>query len=188
MRGFLTQQFAEAVALAFVLGVARGHAVRFVHDHQVPVIGLAHTRQNLVALGQVHRGDELRFVVPEIHAVLHPQIAAAQDVEALLEFVGHFALPLEGEVGRTHNQDAFGEPAQFQFLDQQARHDGLAGARIVGEQEAAPRRFQQVIVNRVELVRQGIDPRNGKAEVGVVFLRQRNAERFDAEFDEPRVC
>ncbi len=65
------------------------------------------------------------------------QVAAPEDVELLLKPVGHFALPLEGEVGRAEDEHALDEAAQFQLLEQQPRHDGLPGTGVVGQQEAA---------------------------------------------------
>jgi len=40
------------------------------------------------------------------------------------------------------------ESAHFQFLDQQASHDGLAGAGIIGEEKTDARQFEEVIVHR----------------------------------------
>ncbi len=45
-----------------------------------------------------------------------------------------------------------------------------------------------MIVNSVELMRQRIDPRDGKAEVGVVFLGQGDADGFEAEFEQARLA
>ncbi len=48
-------------------------------------------------------------------------------------------------------------PAGDQFLDQQAGHDGLAGAGVVGQQKAQRLARQHGLVDRGDLVRQGID-------------------------------
>ena len=40
-----------------------------------------------------------------------------------------------------------------QLFDEQARHDRLAGARVVGEEESDSGEAQEVVVNRLELVR-----------------------------------
>jgi len=85
-------------------------------------------------------------------------------------FFLQLALPLEGEIGRADNQHAVSQAAQLQFAQQQTRHDGLAGAGIVGEQEADAGGLQQIVVNRFQLVKQGIDPRDRQAEVGVEFV------------------
>ena len=66
-----------------------------------------------------------------------------------------FALPLEGEVGRADDQNPLGQSAQLEFADQQARHDRLARAGIIGQQETHARQLQQVVVNGFKLVRQG---------------------------------
>ena len=58
-----------------------------------------------------------------------------EDHELLVELLLQFALPLKGKVCRADDQDALGQSAQLQFADEQARHDGLAGAGVVSEQE-----------------------------------------------------
>ena len=45
-------------------------------------------------------------------------------------------LPLLGEAAGADDETTLQVAAGDQLLDEQARHDGLAGARIVGEQEA----------------------------------------------------
>ena len=44
-----------------------------------------------------------------------------------------------------------------------------------------------MIINRIELVRQRINPRDREAKVGIVFLRERNPQSLDAELHEARV-
>ena len=77
---------------------------------------------------------------------------------------------MEGEIGRAHDQDALGEAAKLKLAEQQAGHDGLAGASVVGEQEADAGEFQQVVVNGFELMRQRIDAGDRKAEVGIELV------------------
>jgi hypothetical protein len=66
-----------------------------------------------------------------------------------------FALPLEG--GRADDQNAFGEPPKLQLANEKARHDRLARAGVVGEQESHARELEQVVVDRLELMGQRID-------------------------------
>ena len=102
-----------------------------------------------------------------IDPVLLTQIAAFDDLEFLVKFLLQLALPLEGKVGRADDEDALDQTAQLQFADQQTGHDGLAGAGIVGEQEADLGEFEQMVVNRLQLVRQRIDLADRQAEIGV---------------------
>ena len=186
--GLLAEQFAEAIPLALVLGVPRRHAMGLVHDYQVPVIRLPDTGQDLLPLRQVHRRDDLGLVVPEVDAVLDAEIAAAQDVEGLLETIGQFTLPLEGEVGRADDEHALDQATKLQFLEQQTRHDRFSRTSVVSQEKPAPGGLEKVIVNSVELMRQGIDPRDGETEVGVVFLGQRDADGFEAELEQARLA
>lgn len=44
-------------------------------------------------------------------------------------------LPLEGQVGRGHNQDALDQPPHLQFLQQQANHNRFACAGVIRQQK-----------------------------------------------------
>ena len=140
-----------------------------VDDDQVPV-DLPQAGQDVVALGQVERRDDLAVLQPLVDAELVADVAALEDQELLVELLLQLALPLEGEVGRADDQDPLGQAAQLQFADEQARHDGLAGAGVVGEQEADAGELQQVVVDGLKLVRQRIDARDGEAEVRVELV------------------
>jgi len=83
-------------------------------------------------------------------------------LECRPELLIKLALPLEGEVGRTDDQDALGQAAQLKLADQQAGHNGLAGAGVIGQQKAHPPQLQHVVVNRFELVRQRVSARDGQ--------------------------
>ena len=63
-------------------------------------------------------------------------------------------LPLEAQVGRGDDQDPFGQPAELQLPNQEAGHDGLAGASVVGQREAHAGQLQEVLVDRFKLVGQ----------------------------------
>ena len=131
------------------------------------------------ALGEVERGDDPVPLQPLVDAELVADVLALEDEELLVELLLQLALPLEGEVGRADDQDALGEAAQLELADEQARHDGLAGAGIVGQQEADARELEQVVVDRFELMRQRIDARDREAEVGIELVG--DAERVGLE-------
>ena len=131
--------------------VPGGHAVRLVDDHQIP----AHLRQSgqyVGALCQVERGDDLTLLQPLVDPELFADVTALEHDELLVEFLVELALPLEREVRGTDDQRPFDEAAQLELTDQQAGHDGLAGARVVGEQEAHARQLEEVLVHGFELV------------------------------------
>ena len=60
---------------------------------------------------------------------------AAEDLEAQAELLLQFVLPLVGEATGRDDEAALQVAAEQQLLDEQAGHDGLARAGIVGEQE-----------------------------------------------------
>jgi len=127
-------------------------------------------------------GHHLVALLPGVHAVVRAKGVAADDLELLAELVAQLALPLEGQIGGGDDQDALDQAADLQLLDQEPSHDGLASARVVGEQETDARKPHEVVVDRFELVvRQRIDPGDGEAEVGVVFVSEAQTHGLDAE-------
>lgn len=182
----VAQQFAEPVALALVGLVARRHAVRLVHDDQIPA-HLLEAGQDLGALREVERGDDLVLLHPLVDAELFPEVAALQHHELLVELLPEFALPLEREVRGAHHENPLDESPQLQFADEQAGHDGLARSGIVGQQEAHARELEEMLIDRFELVRQRVHPRDGQAEVRVELVTDAQRIGLDRGPQEPPV-
>ncbi len=84
---------------------------------------------------------------------------AGQDVEAQLELEPQFVLPLVGQVAGHADQAALHVAADHQLLDEQAGHDRLAGAGVVGQQEAQRLAGQHLAVDAGDLVGQRLDQR-----------------------------
>ncbi len=183
----VAQQLAQLVAQALVRLVGGRHAVRLVHDHEIPV-DLAQPGQDVGALRQVERRDDPVALQPLVHAELVADVLALEDQELLVELLLQLALPLEGEVGRADDQDALGEAAQLELADEQARHDRLARAGVVGQQEAHARELEQVVVDRFELVRQRIDARDREAEVGIELVGDAERVGLEAEPEQASVA
>ena len=127
------------------------------------------------------RRDDLIAVLPGVVSVVGAERLAADDLEALAELVLEFTLPLEGEVGRGDDQRPTDQAPSLEFLEQQPRHDRLARARVVGQEEADAGQLEEVVVDGLELVRQGIDAGDGEREVGVVLVGEPEPLGFDAE-------
>jgi hypothetical protein len=92
-----------------------------------------------------------------------------------------FPPPLVGQVGRRDDQRPLDQPPVLEFLERQPGHDRLAGTGVVGDQEADLRLGEQVRVDRVHLVRQGIDLRDRDGEVRVVLVGQPYAVGFGGQ-------
>jgi hypothetical protein len=91
------------------------------------------------------------------------------------------SLPLHSERCGAEDEDALDGLAELQFLDEQPGHDGLAGAGIVGEQEAEPRLGQHLLVDGLDLVGKRADAGKADGELAVVGGGQPDAGRFDEE-------
>ena len=135
------QELAQPIALR-VLDLAaeeRGrHLVRLVAHDEVPaaIRRLQLVLDVLVAGELVEPGnDEVGFQEP-VAGACRFELVVRQDVEGQMEPAVELVLPLLRETAGTDDETALQVSAGDQLLDEQPRHDGLAGARVVGEQEA----------------------------------------------------
>ena len=147
----VAQELPEPVALALVRLVARRHAVGLVDDHQVPAY-LPQTRKDVLALGEVKRGNHMFLAQPLVDAELVANVSAFQHQELLIELLLQFSLPLEGQVRGAHDEDPLGQTPELELADEQAGHDGLAGPGVVGEQEPHAGELHEVFVDRLQLM------------------------------------
>ncbi len=79
------------------------------------------------------------------------------------------------------DEDPLDDVREAKLLHKQAGHDRLAGAGVVGEQEAQHHLRQHPLVDRLELVRQHVDARQRDSKVRVVCERETNARRLDEQ-------
>ena len=139
--GHRGERLAELVGEGLVVRTGRTHFVGLVHDDQVPVAAEQTVRGVRDARDPRYRRDDLVLLLPGVHPVVGPEHVTPDDLECFPELILQFALPLEGQVRRRDDQRAFGQPADLEFLEEQASHDGLACAGVVrlagSESEAA---------------------------------------------------
>jgi len=85
------------------------------------------------------------------------QLVFGQNVEGQLEALPQFVLPLFGQIARANNHGAVKVATDQQLLHEQTGHDGLAGARIVSQEEAQGLPWKQLAVNSRDLVGQRVN-------------------------------
>jgi hypothetical protein len=73
-------------------------------------------------------------------------------------------------------------------LDEKPRHDRLARARIVGQQEAQRLTRQHRLVDRGDLVRQRLDERGVHGEHGIEQVRESDAVRLGDQAEERAIA
>ena len=87
-------------------------------------------------------------------------------------------LPLLGEAARADDQAALQVAAGDQLLDQQPGHDRLAGAGVIGQEEAQRLPGQHRLVHGRDLVWQRLDHRRVNRQHGVEQMGEADALRF----------
>jgi len=104
--------------------------------------------QNLLALRQVERRDHPVPLEPLIHAELVADVLALEDEDLAVNFSFssrcHWKARFAGQRSGCARRGR-AVPAR----DEQARHDGLARAGVVGQQEPHACELEQVLVDRL---------------------------------------
>ena len=161
----------------------RRHLVRFVADDEVPAaIGRLQLLLHILVAGQLVEpsDDEIGFQKP-IAGARRFKLVVRQDFERQMKAPIKLVLPLLGEAAGADDQASLQIAAGDQLLHQQARHDGLAGARIVRQQEAQRLARKHGFVNGRDLVRQRLDDRRVNGEHRIEQMREANALRLGDE-------
>ena len=184
--GLRADALGEAVAAGFLQLVAEevgGELVRFVEDDEVPGFGAELVLELLVARHLVEADDEVVEVLEGIAGRRGTFEFAGEHAELEAELLEEFVAPLLGQAAGGNDEDAAGIGAHDQLADVEPGHDGLSGARVVGEDEAERLAGQHRLVDRRDLMRQrvhvrGVDRHHGVEEEGEV-----DALGFDGELE-----
>ena len=149
--------------------VTGGHPVGLVDDHQVPV-DLFQPGEDVLTLGQVQGCNDLGALQPLVHSELIVDVGPSHYDELLVELLQEFPLPLESQVSWADDEYPLHQAAELELADEEAGHDGLAGAGIVGQQEPDAGQLHEVLVDRLQLVGQWVHAGDGEAEVWVELV------------------
>ena len=103
------------------------------------------------------------------------ELVVGEDLEGQVEAAVELVLPLLGQAAGADDEAALQVAAGDQLLDEQAGHDGLAGAGVVGQQEAQRLARQHGLVDGGDLVRQRLDQRGVHGQHRIEQVRQADA-------------
>ncbi len=152
-----------------------GQLVRLVEDRQI-VGGDAGAPQPVErrAAGQRVERDDDQVAVRPAERVAGAGVGAGDDAEAEPEQRPQLPLPVADQTGGRRDDHPFDPSAQEHLAHGEAGHDGLAGARVVGEQEAERVLPEHPLVDRDALVRQRVDAGRlaGEGRVALVTVGQ----------------
>jgi len=181
------EELAEHVAFrAANLATPEGgaHLVGLIAHHQIPVGGLQLLLHILVAAELVEAADRERVLAEPVSGARRLVRVVGHDLEGQMEAAVELVLPLLDQIARTHDHAALQVAPRHQFLDQQSGHDGLAGSRIVGQQETERLPWQHRLVDRRNLMRQRLDERCMYREQGIKEIGQADAVRLRDQAEE----
>ena len=142
----------------------------------------------LVAGELVEPGDDQVGLEEPVAGAGGFELVVGQDLEGQVEAAVELVLPLLGQAARADDQAALQVAAGDQLLDEQAGHDRLAGAGVVGQQEAQRLARQHRLVDRGDLVRQRLDERGVDRQHRIEEVRQADAVRLGDQAEERAVA
>ena len=175
-RGAAGQGFRQPIAAGLAGAVVvrgRRQLVRFVKDRKIVGGGVGAAQPVEDALpGQGVQGDDRQVAAFATKRVAGPGVRAADDAERQLEQGAQLPLPIAHQAGRRHDEHPPDAAPAEHFPHRQAGHDGLAGAGVVGQQEADGVLRQNALVNGDALVRQRVDAGDFAGECGVELVAE----------------
>ena len=180
-----TEQLAQQEPLGLVDLVAKvigRELVRLIDHDQVP-LALPELVLQVLAAGQlVQAGDQQVVFLEGVDAggLVH---LAGEDGELDAELLVELVLPLLRQAAGGHDQHAPGVGAHQQFANEEPGHDGLAGAGVVGEHIAQGLAREHGLVDRGDLVRQGLHVGGMHRHHGVEEVGEADAPGLQAQFE-----
>ncbi len=176
--GGCAENFAELVLLRLLHLVTEevgGESVGLVDHDEIPV-GVTEPFDDVVAPSDlVDPCDEEVALGEDVAGVGRIEQVAGEHVEAQPELFGQLLFPLADETSGGDDEASLYIAADHELLDVETGHDRLAGARIVGQEEAQRLSRQHHAVDRFDLVRERVDLTRGERQVGVKEVGQVDA-------------
>ena len=136
----------------------------------------------------VQPGDDQVGLQEPVAGAGRLELVVGEDLEGQVEAAVELVLPLLGQAARADDQAALQVAAGDQLLDEQAGHDGLAGAGVVGQQEAQRLARQHRLVDRRDLVRQRLDQRGVDGQHRIEQVGQADALGLGDQAEERAVA
>ena len=166
------------------------HLVGFVTDHQVPgaVTGVEQVLDRFVARQFVQTSDGQWCFHKPVAGAGGFQFVIGHDFEGQLESTVEFILPLLGQTPWAHHQTTLQVSPDDELFYQQPSHDGLAGPRVICQQEAEGLTWQHRLVYRRDLVGKRIYDRGMHRQDGVKEMSQTNTLRLGNEAEQITVA
>ena len=145
-----------------------GELVGLVEDDEVPVGGVVEDElEVLVAAELVQAGDQQVAVGERVARRRALDPIAGQEREVEVELLSQLRLPLLDERPRGDDEAAPQVAANDELADEEPGHDRLAGAGVIGQEEAERLARQHRLVDGGDLVRQRLDEARADRDVRV---------------------
>ena len=187
--GHRRQRLAELVGERLLVGAVGGHLVRLVDDDEVPAAAEQALLGVLDARDPGDRRDDLVLLLPRVLAVVGAEHVAADRPRTARGTCpsARAATGSERFAGVTISV-RFTRPRIFSSLSSRPAMIVLPAPGSSARRNRMRGSLQEVVVDRLELVRQRVDAGDGEREVGVVLVGEAEAHGLDAEAEARRVA
>lgn len=119
-----------------------------INNRQIPVtLGDCQRLPHALGAQEIATDDDAVKGIPWVLGGVGLEHRGLHLLEAQLDPLTELARPLRSQIRRRDDQDPVSNLAQLQLLHVKPRHDRLASAGIVGEEEPQPRFPQEVAVD-----------------------------------------
>ena len=139
----------------------------FVADDKIPVRSLQFFLNGFVTGQFVEPGDGQRRFVKGVARNGGFKTVIGEDIEAQMEFLEEFVLPLFRKTAGADDKTAPEIAAGYKFLDEQPGHDGFARAGVVRKDVAQGQSAQHFLINSGNLMRKRLHIRGVNSEIRV---------------------
>ena len=187
--GEAREELAEAIALG-VLDLAAeesgGELVGLVaHDQVVAAVRSAELFLDVFVAGKLVEPRDGEVVLEEpVAGAGRFELVVGEDLEGQVEPTVQLVLPLLGEAAGTNDKATVQVAACDQLLDEQPRHDRLAGAGIVGKEKPERLTRKHRLVDGRNLMRQGLDQRRVDCQNRVEEMSEADPVGFGGEAEQ----
>ena len=190
--GETRQQLPQPVTLRvldFTTKERRRHLMGLVAHDEIPaaIRSLQLLLNVFVARELIQPGNDEISLQEPVPCARGFELVIRQDVEGQLEPAVKLILPLLCETTGTDDQAPLQITASDQLLNEQPRHDGLAGTRVIGEKKAKRLTGQHGFVDRGNLMGQRLDDRGVHGKHRVEEMRKADSLRFGDQAEQRAV-
>jgi hypothetical protein len=114
----------------------RRHSVGLVDDNEVEFVIGKHLLEFIASRELIEAANQIRVISEWVSLASRRDVAIGQDVELECELFPELVMPLANEAAGGNDHATLQIATEDELLDEEARHDCLAGTRVIGKKKS----------------------------------------------------